>query len=275
MNTPHIRHRALLRSLTFLTIILLIVTSAGCAGPTPTPAPTETPTPTPLPTATATPLPTVTPTPTATVDRQATVSARVTATRVAREAEVVVELEKVGLTADSGILIYDSKSPISMTLTSYNSYWPESVVTTALKDFVVHTEIQWDSTSGLAGCGIMFRAEEDLERGAQYFFDLMRLSGAPNWEIYYRKFNTWQNDIVSYRFDNAILDEPNSVNEVILLVQGDLIQGYINGKKLREGRYAKLSEGGIAFLAWQESGETTCTFRNTWVWELNPPSASN
>lgn len=273
MKKPLIRRRNVLRCLTLVTIILLIATTAGCAGPTPTPAPTETPTP--LPTATATPLPTVTPTPTATVDRQATVSARVTATRIAREAEVVVELEKVGFKADSGTLVYDSKTPISMTLDSYNSYWPESVVTTALKDFVVHSDIQWDSTSGLAGCGIMLRAEDDLERGAQYLFDLMRLSGAPNWEIYYRKFNTWQNDIVSYRFDNAILDEPNSVNEVVLVVQGDLIQGYINGKKLREGRYAKLSEGGIAFLAWQESGETTCTFRNTWVWALNPPSASN
>lgn len=263
----------LLEVITMLMIFLLIGTSAGCAGPTPTPAPTETPTATPLPTATSTPLPTATPT--ATVDIKATSQARATATWEARVAEVAAELEAVGYTADSGTLVYDSKDPLSMTVAQYNSFWPEWIVSTPLKDFIVHVDIQWDSTSGLAGCGILFRAEEDFERGAQYRFDLMRLSGAANWEIFYKKFNTRQADIVSFRFDNIIDYSPNSVNTVVLVVQGDLIQAYINGKKMREGHYAKLSEGGIAFMTWQESGETTCTFRNSWVWELNPPAASN
>jgi hypothetical protein len=188
-------------------------------------------------------------------------------------AKIAPDLETVGFTTDSGSLVYDYDIPMTMTVDQYMVYWPEPITDSALKDFVLHVDIRWDWTSGLAGCGIMFRAEDDLERGARYLFELMRLSGAPGWHMSYEKFNRIQANLVDYRPDAVIKDEPNSTNNIMLVVQADLLQVYINGKKMREVRYSKLSEGGIAFLTWQESGETTCAFRNTWVWELNPPTA--
>jgi hypothetical protein len=186
----------------------------------------------------------------------------------ARLVELEPELEAVGFTIDSGSLVFDKDSAISMTVEDYDSFWPKSVYKTALKDFVLHVDVSWFSTSGLAGCGIIFRAEDDLARGAQYFFDLMRLSGAPNWGMYYRNFNTFQNEIVSPRFDGIIDDKQGAVNNIVLVGQGDLLQTYINGKKMREGRSSKISEGGIAYLTWQESGKSICSFKNTWIWEL-------
>ncbi len=265
---------AFLRGLTVLTICLLVLTATGCQSAPPSPTatlpPTEVPTSTPEPTATNTPLPTETPTPTATPNRTATAAVRATEAMATRLAELAPELEAVGYTTDSGSLVYDSRIPIAMTVDSYNVFWPESVTTTPLKDFILHVDIRWNSTSGLAGCGIMFRAEEDLERGAHYRIEIMRLQAAPVWGMYYINYNTLQRNLVSNRFDTILNDEPNSVNNVILVVKSDVIQAYINDKKMTEARYSKLSEGGIAFETWQESGETSCVFNNTWVWELSP-----
>lgn len=272
MDATYARRAGIIHRLTWLTIFMLILTTFGCVSappPTPTIAPTVPPTITSQPTATATPQPTMTPTPTATLNRTATAAVKATESMAAHLAELEPELAAVGFPIDSGKLVLKKDMAISMTVEGYDSYWPESVVKTALKDFVLHVDVSWDSTSGLAGCGIMFRAEEDLERGAQYIFDIMRLSGAPNWEMYYRKFNTLQNEIVPFRFDDIIDDKPGAVNSIVLVVQGDLLQAYINGKKMREGRNSKISEGGIAYLTWQESGKSTCSFKNTWVWELD------
>ena len=279
MNTTPASRAALLRGLTVLTICLLALISAGCQ-PAPPPAtdtlvPTDPPTSTPEPTATATP--TDTPTPTATPDRTATAAVLATEEMSARLEEISPELEAVGFTTESGSLIYDSIAPISMTVDSYNVFWPEPVIVDPIKDFILHVDIRWNSTSGLAGCGIIFRAEEDLERGAYYRMDVMRLQAAPVWGMYYIKFNTLQRNLISDRFDKILKDEPNSVNNVVLVVKSDVIQAYINEKKMTEARYSKLSEGGIAFLTWQESGETSCVFKNIWVWELlpNQPTTSS
>jgi len=51
-------------------------------------------------------------------------------------------------------------------------------------------------------------------------------------------------------------------------VEGTTFTAYVNGTRLGRAVDSKLSEGRIAFFAWQESGETTCTFDNTWIWDL-------
>jgi hypothetical protein len=182
--------------------------------------------------------------------------------------ELAPELEAVGYSTDSGSLIYDSTAPVAMTVTHYNVFWPEMIINDPIKDFILHVDVRWDSTSGLAGCGVIFRSEDNLERGAYYRIDLMRLQAAPMWGMYYINYNTLQRNLVSDRPDNILDDSPNSTNEIVLVVKGDVIQTYINEKKMKEAQYSKLTEGGIAFLTWQESGETTCVFKNTWLWEL-------
>lgn len=272
MHPAHALRLTAARRWLFLTIIyMLILGSTSCgSAPTPTPTPTAPPTSTPEPTAMVTPTVTETSTPTATPDRTATTAVRATETTAARLEELAPELEKVGYGTTSGKLIYDSNAPKTMMVTEYNVFWPQMVVSKPVKDFILHVDVRWDSTSGLAGCGIIFRAEEDLERGAYYRMDIMRLQAAPVWGMYYVNYNTIQRNLVSDRFDKIINDEPDSVNNVMLVVKADQIQPYINDKKMIMGSYSKLSEGGIAFLTWQESGFTSCVFKNIWIWELNP-----
>jgi len=44
------------------------------------------------------------------------------------------------------------------------------------------------------------------------------------------------------------------------------LQVYANGDRLGAFTDKTLSEGIVAYMAWQESGQTTCTFTNSWLW---------
>jgi hypothetical protein len=72
------------------------------------------------------------------------------------------------------------------------------------------------------------------------------------------------------RSSGAILSEQGSTNTVILFAEGEKFTLYINDQRI--GSFFDFSqrrtEGDFAFLAQQESGESSCTFDKAWVWSL-------
>lgn len=252
--------------------IVLLITQLGCSlSATATPAPTPTLAPTSTPTLTKTPTPTATNTPTltstATPDRIATQGAKASATMDARMAKIAPKLEKLGVDPQGGKLAWYGDKPITLAVDQYNSFYPEVIVEDSVADFVMHTSIVWDSSSGLAGCGILFRSEEDLSDGAHYELDLMRLQNAPLWGMFYVKYNRMETKM-GQDFDNNINDGKDSVNTVDLIAQGSSFTFYINGEKIRTLESSKLESGQIVVMVHQESGFTVCTFKDAWVWEL-------
>jgi hypothetical protein len=244
---------------------------ATVAPPTATTAPTNTPEPTstatPEPTATATA--TITPTRTATPNIQATAAARKTATAVAQIDLIRPTFKKLDLDPESGRLVWYGKEKINLEVRDYNSevFVPLEDVG-IIDDFVLRTKITWDSTGGLAGCSINFRAEEDPEYGAHYAFHTMRLQQAPAWDVEYHKFNQWQSTLTNrIIFTNHLIDGKGTTNEIVLIVRGKEMQTYINGEKQRNVTLSKLTEGYIQFLVWQDSGKTSCVFHDSWVWQ--------
>jgi len=229
---------------------------------------------TPLPSSTPTSPPTDTPEPTATPDKTATVAAAATEEMEAKMIKIAPKLEKLGFGLDSGQLIYTNSAVVSLTVDSYNEDKPKVILDKPVQDFILQADIGWNSTSGLAGCGIIFRAEEDLERGANDEYLMLRLSGAPAWDIEYFRYGQYQYSLLpSAQYTAAIDERQDAINTVTLIVQGDTIESIMNTTKGVDASDKKLTEGRIALLAWQESGKTTCTFRNVWVWELNPEAA--
>lgn len=239
------------------------------AGPTATLPATKTPvlpTATPEPTATNTPKPTATSTP----DKAATAAAYATATADAIIGEIDKELQKYDLSTDEGQLgfIHD---PVSIKV---NTYAEEKYVTDypamVFKNFALHADVTWTSKTGLAGCYFIFRSEPDnFEKGKQYRVYMMRLQGLPLWDVEYYAFGQFQRNIAGRVHDTGYLDsEQGSTNKMTLIVQDSKIATYANGERLGIFTDSKLTEGAIAFATFQESGETTCTYENIWVWEL-------
>lgn len=267
------RHRyPLLVAVAVLSLVLLSCSFSGglfaqatpTATSTATPPPTATPTETPTPTATATP----TLTPSATPNRLATKKAQASATAQAQVNEVMPRLEELGLKDAPGRLIYYQDEPIVLSVVDWNTYVPAIIAEDKVHNFVLHSRVTWDSSSGLAGCGVIFRADEDLQDGARYEFDLMRLQNAPAWWIYHVKYARLEADLTNMQFSNYINDGKDSVNTIDLVVQDSIFTPYINGEKMRIAESTKLTSGIIGLIAHQESGTTLCQFEDSWVWEL-------
>lgn len=227
----------------------------------PTATPTVEPTHTPEPTVTATPAPDM------------TATAQVEATRTAEVVTAAIgkELETVGLSTDAGYLLWAQDEPVEIALDSYGQtlYEPFGNSQTA-SDFVLKTDITWESTGGLAICGLFFRSDANFEEGKQYQYRMLRLSGLPAWAISYYQNGEFSKDISQVRTNGAINQDQGSTNKLILIAKGEIFTLYIND--VRVGSFYDYSknklEGYLAFLAVQESGETTCKFTDSWVWAL-------
>lgn len=238
--------------------------------------PTSTPEPTPtlLPTSTPTHSPTDTPVPTstATPDLQATAAAA--ATKIAAEnlGAIKSEIEQLGYATEIGELGWMQIEPIEILVDEYMGYYyHEFAENFVAKDFILKTDITWESSSGLAGCGLIFRSESNFMQGEQYELAFLRLSGLPVWFVMYADDGEYQKDITGPLTAGAINQDQGSTNTYMLIAEEGKFTMYIND--LRIGSYYDYAnsrlEGEFAFTGWQESGQSSCVFNNTWVWLLD------
>jgi hypothetical protein len=225
------------------------------------------PTDTPIPTDTSTPEPTDTPDLTATQAVESTQQAEKAMEGIQKD------LDELGVDTGDGQLAWISSEPVALKVNTYRGYDfqhvdPDLVV----QDFVFRTEVTWESTGGFAACGFLFRADEDLDRGAQYMFETIRLSGLPMWFVLRADYRTIQDDMTTkYPFSSAINQAQGSTNIYTLIAKGNSFMFYANGDRLGTVFNSKLSEGRVAYYVAQNSGETSCTFDHSWIWVYNQP----
>jgi hypothetical protein len=253
--------------------VLLLVFLQGCSAlpaaqpATSAPAPTETSAPTttstPLPTDTPTPVPTSTPDKTATAAAQSTVAAKT----------VLGELDQLlgdtDIPYQDGHLEWQQGKPLMVTLKGPGWDYVEVDEDLIGKNFILKSDVTWEA-SGLIMCNAIFRSEPDLEKGEQYKFSYLRLSGLPAWEIGVYENGRFKNSFTKTHFSDAIDLDNRATNQVLIIAQDEQITLYING--VRQGRYYDYSrqrmEGVFGFSANQDSGEGSCNFENSWVWAL-------
>jgi hypothetical protein len=260
-------------------LMLLIALVAACAPGAAAPEPTATlepvasptftavpPTPVP-PTASPTAVP-ATETPAPTANATATAAAAATATAEPIIAMIEDELQQYGLSTEIGRLgwLHDE---VSFELENYlESQAHVDYPDLTASDFVMHADITWETTTGLAGCGFLLRAAPDFERGKQYQFAIVRLAGSPLWDIEYFEHGNFQYNLTGLRGAPALDESLGGLNRVTVIAQGHRFSAYANGVELGSVSDTKLTTGTPAFLAWQESGRTSCQFNNAWLWVL-------
>lgn len=234
---------------------------------------TPEPTATPLPTSTPTPEPTETPAPTATStpDLQATAAAEEAQFVAEKLGGIMAEIERIGYPTDTGELGWVQVEPLEIFVDEYMiTLYHEFGDNLIAKDFILKTDITWESSSGLAGCGLIFRSEPNFKKGAQYELATFRLSGLPVWFIVYADDGEYIKDVTGPLTAGAIEQEQGSTNSYILIAEEGKFTMYIND--LRIGSYYDYAnnrlEGEFAFTGWQESGETSCEFNDSWIWLL-------
>jgi hypothetical protein len=245
--------------------IKMLLVLAACGNSSPEAAPTATDAP--QPTATETDIPTPT------LDLTATAEVQATADTAALLELIAPDLELAGYSTDVGSLAYLGGDPIEIIANEPGSrFWdvmddPNPV----FANFVMGIDVEWDSKTGVAGCDILFRAEQDLSRGEYVAFETMRLSGLPYWDFVWYHFNQRQAYLTGsdLKTNSAIKLDSGSLNHYVLVVDAATARGYANGTRLGTGTLpVAITEGRFGFQTWQESGISTCTFSNIWVWAL-------
>jgi hypothetical protein len=283
---PHSKPCILRIMITSLAWVALILTGLGCglsalqptvtAIPTTTSTETATPNPTPTETVTPSPLPTETPIPMATNTSSPTpqltktIEAMDAKTAMAMTVRIVGDLEPLGLTIDRGRLGWFQTRQEEIDLYEpkvYSVLSPDQTITAS--NFIFSSEITWESSGGLAGCGLVFRVNGDLIRGEQYHLLTIRLSGFPGWEIEHWKDGLWQSTLNGRAMTSKAIDQSQgSTNQIVLVADGGTFTVYANGERLGRVLGPVLKEGKLGFIGFQDSGTTTCLFDNSWIWIL-------
>jgi hypothetical protein len=207
---------------------------------------------------------------TPTQDLTATAAVEATATAEVILGEIDAELQKVNLSTAEGSLGWMGTESLEMWSDSWKTILYEPLAgEQQFSNFVLHADITWDSTSGLAGCGLLLRSGPNLEKSKQYQFFAWRFSGLPAWNVELWEYGTWQATVTGdMKFSSAINLESNSTNRFLLVVKDTLLTVYVNDTRLSNVIVSAMSTGRIGAIIWQESGETSCIFDNVWVWEL-------
>lgn len=271
----------------FFVVVVLSLLLGGCAPqtavksaettrlpePTSTTAPTNTPLPTntPSPTATATLTPTATPKPTKTATPNKTATAEYLATAYTEYMlhQIEPDLTTYGYTLADGHLIWSYEEAIDIDVRDYamSRFLPLDAPKTG--DFIIQTSITWNTTGGLAGCGLFFRMDEDTDQGRSNEFAMVRLLNQPFWYTSFYDRGSWQRYLAGKTYSKSINDQNDATNVIALVVNGRNIYPYINGKKQRLVEDITLKDGLFAVSATQNSGVTSCSFKDTWIWAID------
>ncbi len=238
--------------------------------PTNTPAPTDTPTPTDTPVPTDTPTFTPSPTSTSTPDLQATRAVKATATAEAILVPILAQLAEVEIPTGTGSLAWSQDKPFPFKIDTPGAGYVEPFAKgVKASNFVLSTDVTWEAT-GIVVCGLIFRSETNLALGKQYNFLFMRVSGLPAWAIQFHQDGYFKNTVTDVKFSDAIDLTNGSTNRILMVVEDEKFTVYVNGA--RQGSFFDYSkqrlDGVFGFIASQDSGESTCTFANTWIWAL-------
>jgi len=236
----------------------LVAETTTARPPTQTPLPTVTP----LPTNTPTPLPTSTP--------------NIGATATVQSSEILSNLGTIirdEIVFNNGHLIWAQADPVTIEMTGPQ---PDRGVFEMVNEglqadnFIFSSDVTWNA-SGIIICGLIFRSEQNIDRGKQYQFYYYRLSGLPAYFIDFYDSGLFKNSVTKARFSEKLDVSNGSTNQFLLVAHNEQFIVYLNGE--RQGRYFDYSkqslDGVFAFLAWQESGKGSCKFENSWIWVLN------
>ena len=238
---------------------LSVETPSSTAAPSDTPEPTQTP----LPTETPTPVPTSTP------ERTATAAAGIEQASNTILDELEQLLGETDIPYEDGHLAWKQVKSLMVSLRGPGQNYVEFDRDLVGENFILKSDVTWEA-SGIIVCGVIFRSEPNLEKGRQYKFSYLRLSGLPAWAIELFEFGQFRNSLTSTQFSNAVNQKNSATNQVVLVAQDEQFTLYLN--RVRQGRYFDNSkqrmDGSFAFYGAQDSGEGTCNFENSWVWTL-------
>ena len=150
-------------------------------------------------------------------------------------APVVAELPRYGIDPSQGYVAW-LHPPVSIALHGYQQMdFANDYPQITAKDFVMASDIQWNTKNSISGCGFMFRSNGDRNKPSQYMVVVSRFAGGhaaftaladgdiANVHDFYPKTEdksfSWQND---------------ATNRLAVVARGPMVSIYTNGVLIGE-----------------------------------------
>jgi len=194
------------------------------------------------------------------------------ANELATLAPIEAELRSLGVDPTQGRLGW-VHPPVELTVTGFQQYdWDVDLVRN-VQDFVIVSDITWNTTFGSTGCGFALRSDGKEEDITQFLTVATR--GGSGRVIFATQIvgNVVRDDsidIYANGIDPLFEWQNDTTNRIAVIGRGNTFSFYSNGTYLGDFTPANVIERGlVAFVALNESGTTYCRFENAFLWLLN------
>lgn len=150
-------------------------------------------------------------------------------------APMVAELPLYGVDPEKGHLGW-SHDPVTITTDGYHQMgYANDFMQVVAKDFVLAADVGWNTQYGASGCGFMFRSNGDKNNPDQYMVIATRLG---NGHVIFTALADGQlanvQDFFPKTQDRSFQWQNDTVNRLVIVAQGPVIQIYTNGVKIGE-----------------------------------------
>jgi hypothetical protein len=213
------------------------------------------------------------------VEREVTRVAVAAATSVAQAATaeaaapMMQEVQSYGVDPSQGSLAW-VHPPITIQAEGYMEYdYANRFLATVAEDFVLAADITWNTQFGTTGCGFVVRSDGNEEAINQYLIIATR--GAQGHVLFgvqeAGKVDLDETvDIYANGIDPRFGWQNDQTNRIAVVARGQTFTLFSNGTRLGDIQGPlDYDKGFVAFVALNESGTTTCTFENAFLWLLN------
>lgn len=205
---------------------------------------------------------------TSAVSTQEVLDAAATATR---RAPILEELATYGVDPNQGRLAWIHQ-PITIETEGYLQYnYANQNISTVAQDFVLAGDITWNTRFGTTGCGFVLRSDGDEEENFdQYLVIATRGASGHVGFVIMQDGEVKTNeitDIYANGIDPLFEWQNDTTNRLTVVARGNTFTIYTNGTRIGEVTPSVAYERGfVAFVALNESGDTTCHYEDTWLW---------
>jgi len=199
-------------------------------------------------------------------------AAEISAATATAAAPIRAELPNYGVDPSQGNvgwIIPDLEPPLSVEGHLQYAYTNPYATITA-DDFVVSSDITWNTQTGVSGCGFVLRSNGNKDSLNQYLVVMTRAGQGNVIFIKQAEGQVISQDTLYANGPDPIFEWQNDMtNRLTVVGRGDTFTIYTNGTQIASVNASEYQRGLIALVALSESGRTICDFANAWFWKID------
>lgn len=197
--------------------------------------------------------------------------AEVAAATATRAAPILAELPSYGVDPAAGRLAW-IHPPVTIQTEGYLQFdYANMFAATVAEDFVMSADITWNTRFGTTGCGFVLRTDGNDEGNYNQYMTIATRGASGRVGFIIMQNGEVKDDEITDIYANGIdplFDWQNdTTNRLTVVGRGNTFTIFTNGTQIGEVTPSVQYERGfVAFVALNESGNTTCHFDNAWLW---------